>query len=64
VGPRGRSAGFGTVGQAVLDPAFAMRLGELGHQRRRPDELHRIAGQDRLAPDCYRKVRLADTGRP
>jgi hypothetical protein len=56
-----------------------MRLGKLGHQPRRWDELHRIAGQDRLAPDCYRpdcyhpdcyrpdcyrKVRLADTGRP
>jgi hypothetical protein len=40
-----------------------MRLGKLRHQVRRWNEQHRIAGQDRLAPDRYCQMRLADAGR-
>src|SRR5512132_4348168 len=39
------------VEQPVLEPAFAVRLGELGDERRRGHEQRRIAGQDRLAAD-------------
>ena len=52
------------MGEAVLQPALAMRLGELGHQGGRWNELHRIASEDRLASDRHCQMRLADTRRP
>ena len=66
------------VGQAVLEPAFAMRLGKLatnlGAGMNCTVSPARIAWRpiatapdcyhpDCCRPDCYRKVRLADTGR-
>lgn len=39
------------MGEAILEPAFAMGFGELRHQDRRRDEQHRVAGQDCLASD-------------
>jgi hypothetical protein len=47
------------MSEAILEPAFAVRLGELRHQGRGRHEQHRVAGQDRLAPDRYRQMRFA-----
>jgi len=33
---------FAEVSEAILEPAFAMRLGELGYQGRRRHEQHRV----------------------
>ena len=54
---------FAKVSEAILEPALAMRLGQLRHQGRRCSEQHRIAGQDRLAPDRDCQMRLADARR-
>lgn len=40
-----------------------MRLGEAGDQRRRRGEMHRVTGQDRLSPERYRQVGLANAWR-
>jgi len=45
--------GFAEVSEAVLEPALAMRLGELDNQGRRRHEQHGIAGQNRLATNRH-----------
>src|SRR5438445_8004445 len=50
---------FAKVGEAILEPALAMGLGELGYQGRRLSEQHGIACKDRLAPDRHCQMRLA-----
>ena len=54
---------FAEVSEEILELALAMWLGELRHQGRRWSEQHRIAGQDRLAPDRHCQMRFADAGR-
>ena len=56
--------GLGVVRQALLEPAFAMRLGELGHQGRGRREQHRVAGHDGFPAERHRQMCLAHARRP
>lgn len=49
--------------QFLVQAPLAVRLGQAGNQHRRRGELHRVSGQDRLAPERDRKMRLADAWR-
>jgi hypothetical protein len=51
------------VGQTFLKSAIRVCLGELGDQRRRRREQHRVAGDDRLTSDRDSQMRLADPRR-
>ncbi len=55
---------LGVVDQALLEPAIRICFGELGDQRRRRREQHRVAGHDRLTSDRDGQMRLADPGGP
>jgi putative transposase len=48
----------------LVETPLGVCLGKARHQRRRARELHRVAGQDRLAPEGDREVCLADARRP
>ena len=50
---------FGKMREPLLEPAFAVTLGELGNDRSGGDELHGIPGHDRFASESYRKMGLA-----
>ena len=54
---------LGVEDQAVFQPARAVRLDQRRHQRLGRREQHRVALPDRLAPERYRQMRLADPGR-
>ena len=55
---------FREAEQLLVQPLLGMCLGEAGDERHGDDELHRVAGQDRLPAERDRKVRLADPCRP
>ena len=55
--------GLGKEGEPLLQPALGMHLGQMRHERRRGNEQHRIAGQDRLAPDGDGEMGLPDARR-
>jgi hypothetical protein len=46
---------LGEMREPLLEPAFGMALGELCNDRRGRNELDRMPGQDRFAPQRHRK---------
>ena len=59
-----QQSGFAEVGEAILEPALAMRFGELGHQVGAGTNSTVVARPVSLgAADRHRQMGLADAGR-
>jgi len=54
---------LGEVREPLVESSFAMTPGEWCNDCRSRNELNRMPGQDRFAPQRHRKVGLADAGR-